>query len=130
MLSRSQRVVSKPLVSRARGAAIWLSALLALAGSLVAAPSAAESGSESEPAAPAEAVLVGSSSFNQPFGHIIEHELERRGYRVTRKGVDGAGLARPDYRDMNQVLEALPIGHATAVVFVYLGVNDAQDAWL
>jgi hypothetical protein len=132
MLSRSQRNVSKPIPSRpvVRAVGAWLSALLALAGSLAAAPSAAESGSEPEPAPPAEAVLVGSSSFNQPFGHIIERELESRGYRVTRKGVDGAGLARPDYRDMNQVLETLPIGHGTAAVFVYLGVNDAQDAWL
>lgn len=76
------------------------------------------------------AVLVGSSSFNQAFGRIIQRELERRGYQVTRKGVSGAGLARPDYRDMNQVLEALPIGANTAAVFVYLGVNDAQAVWL
>lgn len=83
-----------------------------------------------EKALEAAAVLVGSSSFNQAFGHIIERELERRGYQVTRKGVDGAGLARPDFHDMNQVLGELPIGHETAAVFVYLGVNDAQDAWL
>ena len=83
-----------------------------------------------EPAAGADAVLVGSSSFNQAFGHIIERELEQRGYQVRRKGVDGAGLARPDFHDMNQELDALPIGRGTAAVFVYLGVNDAQDAWL
>ena len=77
-----------------------------------------------------DAVLVGSSSFNQAFGHILAREIERLGYRVTRKGVSGAGLARPDYHDMNQVLEALPIGENTAAVFVYLGVNDAQAVWL
>jgi hypothetical protein len=78
----------------------------------------------------ADAVLVGSSSFNQSFGHIIARELERRGYQVARKGVSGAGLARPDFRDMNQVLETLPIGPGTAAVFVYIGVNDAQAVWL
>jgi hypothetical protein len=88
---------------------------------------------ESRPAGdirPPEAVLVGSSSFNQSFGHLLASELERRGYQVTRKGVSGAGLARPDFQDMNQVLESLPIGSNTAAVFVYLGVNDAQAVWL
>jgi len=77
-----------------------------------------------------DAVLVGSSSFNQSFGRLLARELTRRGYQVTRKGVSGAGLARPDYRDMNQVIEELPIGENTAAVFVYLGVNDAQAVWL
>ncbi len=77
-----------------------------------------------------DAVLVGSSSFSQPFGLIIARELERWGYNVTRKGVPGAGLARPDYRDMNQALEDLQIGPNTVAVFVYLGVNDAQALWL
>jgi hypothetical protein len=94
-----------------------------------------ESSAESRPpvgpdVSKADAVLVGSSSFNQSFGHIIERELEQRGYQVTRKGVSGAGLARPDYQDMNQILEDLPIGSNTAAVFVYLGVNDAQAVWL
>lgn len=78
----------------------------------------------------ADAVLVGSSSFNQSFGRLIERELTLRGYEVVRKGVSGAGLARPDFRDMNQVLEALPIGPGTSAVFVYIGVNDAQAVWL
>jgi hypothetical protein len=77
-----------------------------------------------------DAVLVGSSSFNQAFGVIIERQLERWGYQVTRKGVGGAGLARPDFRDMNQVLDSLPISARTDAVFVYLGVNDAQSLWL
>jgi hypothetical protein len=75
-------------------------------------------------------VLVGSSSFNQSFGHLIERELGHWGYQVTRKGVSGAGLARPDFHDMSQELESLPIGTNTAAVFVYLGVNDAQAVWL
>jgi hypothetical protein len=77
-----------------------------------------------------EAVLVGSSSFAQPFGFVIAHQLERWGYRVARKGVPGAGLARPDFRDMNRVLDTLPISAKTDVVVVYLGVNDAQSLWL
>ena len=75
-------------------------------------------------------MLVGSSSFVQSFGHLIESELQRWGYQVKRQGVSGAGLARPDFRDMNQVLETLPIGESTAAVFVYIGVNDAQPLWL
>jgi hypothetical protein len=92
--------------------------------------SAAESTPAGPEIRPADAVLVGSSSFNQAFGRIIEREVERMGYQVTRRGVPGAGLARPDYRDMSEVLEALPIGTNTAAVFVYLGVNDAQAFWL
>jgi hypothetical protein len=108
----------------------WLSSFAAWACLIAPAESFAESrvtgGDLREP----DAVLVGSSSFNQSFGHLLARELERRGYQVTRKGVSGAGLARPDYRDMNRVLESLPIGRNTAAVFVYLGVNDAQAVWL
>ncbi|MEO8177848.1 MAG: GDSL-type esterase/lipase family protein [Deltaproteobacteria bacterium] len=103
---------------------------MALALALISGPASAESGTMLAPERKADAVLVGSSSFNQSFGHIIARELERRGYQVTRKGVSGAGLARPDFQDMNQVLEALPVGDDTAAVFVYLGVNDAQAVWL
>lgn len=78
----------------------------------------------------ADAVLVGSSSFNQSFGRIIARELTRRGFQVIRKGVSGSGLARPDFRDMHQVLENLPIGPGTEVVVMYLGVNDTQAVWL
>lgn len=128
LFSSSVRAVSER-ASRAcrapRHAVSWWAALAALAGWALPVESAAESVS-----AHTRAVLVGSSSFNQAFGHIIEHELERRGYRVTRQGVDGAGLARPDYHDMKQELDALPLGPETAAVFVYLGVNDAQDVWL
>lgn len=77
-----------------------------------------------------DAVLVGSSSFNQSFGRIIQRELSRRGFQVVRKGVSGSGLARPDFRDMHQLLETLPISSETEVVVVYLGVNDTQAAWL
>jgi hypothetical protein len=77
-----------------------------------------------------DAVLVGSSSMNQSLGRIIAGELERRGYRVLRKGVSAAGLARPDFRDMNAVIDELPISADTAAVFVYLGMNDAQGLWL
>jgi hypothetical protein len=108
-----------------RRALPWWAGLAALAGWVSPVEWAAGSAG-----APARAVLVGSSSFNQAFGQIIERELERRGYQVTRKGVDGAGLARPDYHDMTRELDALPLGPETAVVFVYLGVNDAQDVWL
>lgn len=82
------------------------------------------------PSGPGEALVVGSSSMNQALGHLIARELEQRGYRVTRKGVSAAGLARPDYRDMNRIVDELPISKDTAAVFVYLGMNDAQALWL
>jgi hypothetical protein len=108
----------------------WIAALFLFAWLFSAADSAAESRQANVDTPEADAVLVGSSSFNQSFGRIIARELERWGYQVTRKGVSGAGLARPDFRDMNQVLEDLPISGNTAAVFVYLGVNDAQAVWL
>jgi hypothetical protein len=49
---------------------------------------------------------------------------------VRLEAFSSAGLARPDYRDMQRVVEALPIGKNTAAVFVYLGTNDAQALWL
>jgi hypothetical protein len=72
------------------------------------------------------ALLVGSSSIRQAFGRIIARALERRGLRVTRRGMTSVGLARPDYRDMIALANELPIDDQTAAVFVYLGVNDAQ----
>jgi hypothetical protein len=107
----------------------WIGALSLCGGLVVSAVSSAEDAPSPQPPR-AEAVLVGSSSFNQSFGQLIERELGRWGYQVTRKGVSGAGLARPDFHDMNQDLESLPIGTNTAAVFVYLGVNDAQAVWL
>jgi hypothetical protein len=116
---------------RSRWAALrrWTLALAAC-GWLTPYAASAESRAQRADMREADAVLVGSSSFNQAFGHLLARELERRGYQVARKGVSGAGLARPDFRDMNQVLEALPIGPGTAAVFVYIGVNDAQAVWL
>jgi hypothetical protein len=76
------------------------------------------------------AVVVGSSSIHQAFGRVLARALEQRGYRVTRKGVASAGFARPDFRDMNAIMEALPVSRDTAVAFVYLGVNDGQALWL
>jgi hypothetical protein len=108
----------------------WFRTLAVCAGFAATAPAAAESRPASPDIRKADAVLIGSSSFNQSFGRIIARELERRGYQVTRKGVSGAGLARPDFQDMHQVLEALPISVNTAAVFVYVGVNDAQAVWL
>jgi hypothetical protein len=77
-----------------------------------------------------DAFVIGSSSVGQSLGRIIERELEERGYDVRRKGVSSAGLSRPDHRDMQKLIEDLPISRKTAAVFVYLGVNDAQAIWL
>lgn len=118
------RVRSRTLARR------WLAALCCCSWLAAPSPSAAETETVAPDVRKTDAVLVGSSSFNQDFGRILERELSQRGYQVTRKGVSGAGLARPDFHDMSQVLETLPIGKSTAAVFVYLGVNDAQAAWL
>ncbi len=74
--------------------------------------------------------VVGSSSVNQAFGRVISRELGKRGYRVRRKGVTSAGLARPDFRDVRAIVKALPISKQTRAVFIYLGMNDAQALWL
>jgi hypothetical protein len=110
----------------------WLACCsLALSvGSARAAEVSAARAPASAPSGKGDALLVGSSSMNQSLGHLISRELSRRGYRVTRKGVSAAGLARPDYRDMTQIMEELPISEGTAAVFVYLGMNDAQALWL
>lgn len=73
------------------------------------------------------AAVVGSSSVKGVLGRLIESELERKGYSVDRLGVVGAGLARPDYRDMHALVAKVPIDADTAAVFIYLGVNDAQS---
>lgn len=78
----------------------------------------------------ARAVIVGSSSIRQAFGRVLARALEQRGYRVTRKGVTSAGFARPDFRDVNAIVDGVAIDRETELVFVYLGVNDAQALWL
>lgn len=77
-----------------------------------------------------QALIVGSSSVQQSFGRILTRALERRGYRVRRKSVTAAGLARPDFRDMHAIVDRLPVDRRTGVVFLYLGTNDAQSLWL
>jgi hypothetical protein len=108
----------------------WMAALSSCTWFAAPGESAADTRPPSVEVRRGDAVLVGSSSFNQSFGHLIARELAQRGFQVTRKGVSGAGLARPDLHDMHEVLETLPIGNNTAAVFVYLGVNDAQSVWL
>lgn len=77
-----------------------------------------------------DALIIGSSSVHQAFGRLIDRELRDLGYRVKRHGVTSAGLARPDYRDMSSIVEGLPVKPRSTVVFVYLGMNDAQSIWL
>lgn len=74
--------------------------------------------------------MIGSSSVAQSLGRVLERELEQRGYDVRRKGFSSAGLSRPDFRDMQKLVDGLPITRKTAAVFLYLGVNDAQALWL
>jgi hypothetical protein len=108
----------------ARSFALWV-----CAACLVSAPTARASHSARSENRPA-ALIVGSSSIRQSFGRVLAQSLEHLGYRVTREGVTSAGFARPDFRDVNAITEALPISGNTAVVLVYLGLNDGQALWL
>lgn len=76
------------------------------------------------------AAIFGSSSIHQAFGRVLARALEQRGYRVSRKGVTSAGFARPDFRDVNAIVDGMALDRETALLFVYLGVNDAQSLWL
>jgi hypothetical protein len=108
----------------ARSVVLWV-----CAACLVGAATARASHSTRSEDRPA-ALIVGSSSIRQAFGRVLARGLERRGYRVTREGVTSAGFARPDFRDPSSITEALSINGNTAVVLVYLGLNDAQALWL
>lgn len=77
-----------------------------------------------------QAIVVGSSSIKGKLGRVIAGDLERWGYDVTRRGIVSAGLARPDFRDLREIMADLPIDEETAAVFVYVGVNDGQAIWL
>lgn len=110
----------------------WVTPLLGVALVMLAAPTAAHAAPTTRAggADRFDAWVVGSSSVHQAFGRLISRELSKLGYRVQRKAVTSAGLARPDYRDMQRIVEALPIGEKTATVVLYLGTNDAQALWL
>jgi hypothetical protein len=80
--------------------------------------------------APGRMLLFGSSSMNGAFGHLIAADFEQVGFEVTRKGISSAGLARPDFKDIPQILGGFPIRRASTSVLLYIGGNDAQSIWL
>lgn len=67
---------------------------------------------------------------NGAFGHLIAADFEQLGFEVTRKGISSAGLARPDFKDIPQILSGFPIRRASTSVLLYIGGNDAQSIWL
>ena len=75
-------------------------------------------------------MLLGSSSINDSFGHLVASDLQRQGYRVVRKGFAAAGLSRPDFIDLPARLADLHIPPNTEGAVLYLGGNDAQSLWL
>lgn len=75
-------------------------------------------------------LIFGSSSVNGSFGRIIASEFERRGVSVIRKGYSAAGLARPDFRDLRDLIKIIPLERMTSTVVFYIGGNDAQGIWL
>jgi hypothetical protein len=80
--------------------------------------------------APGKILLFGSSSINGAFGHLIASDFEQVGFDVTRKGISSAGLARPDFKDIPQILGGFPIRRTATSVLLYIGGNDAQSIWL
>jgi len=75
-------------------------------------------------------LLFGSSSMNGSFGHLIADDLGRLGYQIERRGYAAAGLARPDFRDLQQTIAECRIDRSTAAVVFYVGANDGQSIWL
>lgn len=82
------------------------------------------------PRARGTVVLFGSSSMRGMLGHVIAKDFEQLGFDVMRRGVVSAGLARPDFRDISQILRMLPIVQPSTSVLLYVGVNDAKALWL
>lgn len=75
-------------------------------------------------------MLVGSSSINGAFGHVLERDIRQLGFRVTRRGYTSAGIARPDFRDVRELIKQERIRARPSVVLLYFGGNDAQSLWL
>ena len=75
-------------------------------------------------------LLFGSSSVRGSFGRVITDELGRRGVTVVRRGYSAAGLARPDYLDMRELVRGMPLESTVRSVMLYIGGNDAQGIWL
>lgn len=75
-------------------------------------------------------LLFGSSSVRGSFGRVVTEELGRRGISVVRRGYSAAGLSRPDFRDLREVLRSLPLEGTMRSVMLYIGGNDAQGIWL
>lgn len=96
---------------------------LGFAALLLGAPAAAQAEAPSK-----NVVLFGSSSMNDAFGHLLASELGPTG-KVVRKGVAAAGFSRPDYRDVFEIADGLPLDNVDLAV-VYLGMNDAQAFYL
>jgi hypothetical protein len=120
------RLVPHSLRSLALGVAVCLPLLTATGRASAEDPPAKE-----QPSGKArKAILLGSSSMNDAFGHLIASDLKDKGFEVMRKGVPAAGFSRPDFRDMREVVKGLPFGAETDLVVVYLGMNDAQAMWL
>lgn len=110
-----------------------LLASLTAAASLGLLVSAGPAHAQAEKAPPKKAgkvVLIGSSSMNDAFGHIMEDGFKKSGYTVERKGYPAAGLSRPDFRDLMKVLPSMPVNKGTDAVLVYIGGNDAQALYL
>ena len=103
-----------------------LLACLAAVPLLVLALSAAEVSAQ----AAGRMLMFGSSSVRGSFGRVVAEELGRRGISVVRRGFPAAGLARPDFRDLREMLGAMPLERTVRSVMLYIGGNDAQGIWL
>lgn len=110
--------------------ATWLAALSICAasfGMLVWRPSGARAVADK---GKGSLILLGSSSMNGSLGRLLADDFTDQGYRVARHGYAAAGLARPDFRDIREKVDQLPIAGTTTAALLYFGGNDAQSIWL
>jgi catechol 2,3-dioxygenase-like lactoylglutathione lyase family enzyme len=73
---------------------------------------------------PADAMLIGSSSVEAPFGRQMAEHFEAQGMRISRVARRSTGLARPDFFDWQEEIPNLGELARLRGVMVYMGGND------
>ena len=77
---------------------------------------------------PPDVLILGSSTVNDSLGHGLARAMSEQGHHVQRVGKASTGLARPDF--YGWIAEAAKIEGELKYVFIFLGLNDAQDLCL
>ena len=71
-------------------------------------------------------VIVGDSNIYGALGAALEDNLESLGHGVSRFGVSGSGLARPDFFDWSLTAVGLVQVNQPDIVLLMVGANDTQ----